>query len=220
MTIAALRSTRADAAALAAIHARVVGRVPRLVGLRPVDAAPGAPVVLQGAHFGGTGLLAHFGGVQTWAVPLDDCTAVAVVPSGLSGPLQVSVSRQGLRSNSVGWDGPPGGGPARVVRVEPPDGAIGVLRDDPVVVIVSHALDPASLSDDSFQVRGPAGPVPGQLRLSPDARVLVWTPGRLLDANGGHEVRVSGLRDVRGLDVEPHLSQFVPCRLSASDVMA
>lgn len=107
-----------------------------------------------------------------------------------------------------------------MVRIEPPDGATGVLRDDPVVAILSHAVDAATMSDESLQVLGPAGRVPGRVCLSPDGRVLVWTPGRLLDANGAHEVRVSGLRDLRGLDVEPHESRFVPCRLAASDVMA
>jgi hypothetical protein len=111
------------------------------------------------------------------------------------------------------------GMPAHVVRIEPPDGARGVLRDDPVVAFLSHPVDAASLTPQTFRVAGPAGPAAGKLRVSPDGRVVVWLPERLLDPNGEHEIRVAGLRDARGHDVEPYTSRFVPCRLTASDVM-
>jgi Big-like domain-containing protein len=150
--------------------------------------------------------------IQRWA-----SYGVPRLPSGL---LPAVVSRQGLRSNTVGWDGPPGDRPARVMRIDPADGATGVFLDDPVVASLSHPADPASATAETFRVADDAGDVPGHLRLSSDARVLVWTPERLLCPGIEHTVTIAGLRDLRGREMAPHASRFAPCRFSARDVMS
>jgi hypothetical protein len=213
-----LVTVRGERALLAAIHCWAVHRVPRLVRVRPGDAAPGDVVLLEGEGLDGHDMRVHFGPVETWAIPLSGGALVAVVPAAASGPLPVAVSRQGLRSNTVGWDGPPGDRPARVVRIDPPDGATGVFLDDPVVVTLSHPADVASATAETFRVTDEAGEVPGTLRFSPDARVLVWTCPRPLRAVD-HAVTIAGLRDLRGREMAPHASRFLPCRFSARDVM-
>jgi len=161
----------------------------------------------------------HFGPVDTWAIALSGEALVTVVPPAASGPLAVTVSRQGLRSNAVSWDGPPGERPARVLRIEPADGTSGVFTDDPVVATLSHPADVSSAGPDSFRVTDDVGDVPGELRASPDARVLVWTPLRPLRPGVEHTVTIAGLRDLRGREMAPHGSRFAPCRFSARDVM-
>ena len=134
-------------------------------------------------------------------------------------PATAAVSRPGLRSNTVGWDGPPGDRPARVVRIDPADGARGVFLDDPVVATLSHPADVASATPETFRVADDAGDVPGDLRFSPDARVLVWTPRRLLRGGIEHAVTIAGLRDLRGREMASHASRFAPCPFRAQDVM-
>lgn len=210
---------RGERAVLAAIHTWAVDRVPRLARLRPADAAPGEVVVIEGDGLDGHDVRAHFGPVETWAIPLSARAAVALVPAAASGPLPVAVSRQGLRSNTVSWDGPPGDGRARVVRIDPGDDAVGVFRDDPVVATLSHPADLASVTPSAFRVTDDAGAVAGVVHPSPDARVLVWTASEALGA-GEHTVVIEGLRDLRGREMAPHRSRFSACRFTSRDVMA
>jgi hypothetical protein len=148
------------------------------------------------------------------------CWSMYGVPRLPSGPLPVALSRPGLRSSTLGWDGPPGDRPARVVWIDPADGATGVFLDDPVVACLSHAADVASATAETFRVADDAGDVPGHLRFGPDRRVLVWTPQRPLRPGVEHTVAITGLRDLRGREMAPHASRFAPCRFSARDVMS
>ena len=127
-------------------------------------------------------------------------------------------SRPGLR-NSVGADGPPGDRQGRVLRIDPSDGATGVFIDDPVVATLSHAVDATTATGKTVRVADDAADVPGQLHFSPNARVLVWTPLRALRPGVRHTVILAGLRDLRGREIAPHVSGFVPCPFSAGDVM-
>jgi hypothetical protein len=215
-----LAPVRSERALLAAIHSWAIDRVPRLARVRPCDAAPGEVVVLEGDGLGGHDVRVQFGPVETWAVPLSPQALVTLVPPAASGPLPVSVTRQGLRSNSVGWDGPPGDRRAGVVRIDPGDGAAGVFRDDPVVALLSHPADAASLTAETFRVEHETGAVEGVLRLSPDARVIVWTAREALRADAEHLVSIAGLRDLRGREMAPHRSRFRACRFTARDTMA
>lgn len=125
----------------------------------------------------------------------------------------------GLRSNTVGWDRPPGDRPGCVVRIDPADGATGVFLDDPVVATFSHSADVASATADTVRVSDDRGDVPGRFRFSPDARVMVWTPQGRFRPGVPHTVTIAGLRDHRGRDMAAHASGFVPCPFTARDVM-
>jgi hypothetical protein len=214
-----LVAVRGERALLAAIHCWAVQRVPRLVRVRPADAGPGDVVLLEGEGLDGHDVRVHFGPVDTWAIALSAEALVTVVPPAASGPLAVTVSRQGLRSNAVSWDGPPGERPARVLRIDPADGTSGVFTDDPVVATLSHPVDVSSAGPEAFRVSDDVGDVPGELRASPDARVLVWTSRRPFRGAVEHAVAIAGLRDLRGREMAPHASRFVPCRFTARDVM-
>jgi len=115
----------------------------------------------------------------------------------------------------AGSDSP---GPLRVVRVDPGDGATGVFRDVPVVLRLSHPAAAESLSLETLRVEDEKGPVPGRPRVSPDGRVLMWFPDRLLAPGERHRVSAAGLRDARGRELEPHESRFVPGELAWNDV--
>jgi hypothetical protein len=108
--------------------------------------------------------------------------------------------------------------PARILRVEPRDGATGVFRDTPIVASVSHPLLPSSLTAEAFAVEDEIGAVPGRPALSPDGRCVVWRAERLLVPGAAHRVTVAGLRDVRGRTMAPHRSAFVPCDLTFRDL--
>jgi len=101
--------------------------------------------------------------------------------------------------------------PTRVLRVDPRDGATGVFRDSPVIVRLSQAADPSSLSAVTFHVEGPVGPVPGHAGLSPDGQCVIWTAERPFASDALHFVVVRGLADWRGREVKPHVSRFVSC---------
>ncbi|MBI3932762.1 MAG: hypothetical protein HY317_05045 [Acidobacteria bacterium] len=107
---------------------------------------------------------------------------------------------------------------ARVARVDPADGAVGVFRDACVVVWLSHPADPGSLSAATLHVEDPAGLVPGRLDVSPDAHAVVWRGERPLTPGVPHFVVASGLRDARGREVSPHVSRFVPCDVGWRDL--
>ncbi len=105
-----------------------------------------------------------------------------------------------------------------VVRVEPPDGSSGVLRDAPVLARVSHRVDARSLSAESVRIVGHSGPVSMQRELSRDGYVLICRPERPLEAGVEHRFFVVGLRDARGREVLAHESRFVPGGLGLHDL--
>ena len=107
---------------------------------------------------------------------------------------------------------------ARLLRIEPRDGAVCVFRDTPVIAHFSRPLDADSVGPDSFRVWDDRGAVAGLVRLSPDASVLIWEPGVPLVANVHHFVIASGLRDVRGHELASHLSRFLTCDLTRKDL--
>lgn len=109
-------------------------------------------------------------------------------------------------------------GPAYVIRVEPPDGTVGTLTDGPVLVRLSHCVDPSSLSPVTVSVTDAFGSVPARLELSSDGRVVIWRPERPLLPCLEHRVEILGLVDFRGQAIEPHVSRFVPGSLSYGDL--
>jgi hypothetical protein len=109
-------------------------------------------------------------------------------------------------------------GPSYVIRVEPPDGAVGTLTDAPVLMRLSHRIDPGSLSPAAVSVRDPFGPVPARLELSLDGRVVIWRPERPLLPCLEHRLELCGLLDFRGREVRPYVSRFVPGSLSFGDL--
>ena len=108
--------------------------------------------------------------------------------------------------------------PPAVARVDPGDGATQVLRDAPVVLRMSQPLDPGSVSPETVLVEDDDGAVPGWLRLSPDAQVVIWGGERHLRPGILHFVVARGLRDRLGRPVHPHWSRFVPCDLAREDL--
>lgn len=139
-------------------------------------------------------------------------------PAGETASAGAGLPRQGLRSHGVEPGGPGGDGPASVVRVAPHDGAVCVFRDTPVVAHFSKPLDPASVGLQTFRVWDDRGPLPGHVRLSPDASVVIWEPDAPLTANAHHFVVCSGLRDARAREVAGHLSRFLTCDFMRRDI--
>ena len=110
-------------------------------------------------------------------------------------------------------------GPAWVTKVDPRDGATGVFRDAPVLARLSHPADAATVHPGSFRVEESGGAeVPGDLLLSPDGRLVIWTAARLLAPGIEHLVTADGLKDRKGREVAPHRSRFVPGALARGDV--
>lgn len=120
-----------------------------------------------------------------------------------------------MRASSGGNDDP-----LRVLYMDPADGATGVFRDALVVASLSHPLEASSVTADRFAVEDEEGCIPGGTTLSPDGRCLVWRAGRLLLPGVAHQVRLDGLKDLRGRTLLPHRSRFVPCDLTYGDVFA
>jgi len=109
---------------------------------------------------------------------------------------------------------------ARILYVDPTDGATGVFCDALVVASLSHAVDAGSITPEAFAVEDAEGAVPGRSTLTPDGRCLVWRGNRLLVPGVLHRVTVAGLRDLRGRALAPHRSRFIPCDLTYRDVFA
>ena len=107
---------------------------------------------------------------------------------------------------------------AWVMHTTPEDGATFVLRDTPVLLRVSHAVEPTSLTATALRVLDASGDVPGALRWASSGHVLIWEPLRLLVPGVEHVVIARGLRDRRGRDVAEHWSRFVACGLSSKDL--
>ena len=61
--------------------------------------------------------------------------------------------------------------------------------------------------------------VEGEVRVSPDGAVLIWTAARPLAPGVVHFVAIRGVRDRRGVPVKAHVSRFVPCDIALSDLM-
>lgn len=117
-----------------------------------------------------------------------------------------------------GAAGPPPVGPAEVVRVDPRDGVVGILRDAPLIVSFSNPLDASNLSETTFRVEVAGQAVPGRWKLSPDETVLIWTPASPMSPGVEHVIVASGLKDRRGLAVPPHKSRFIPGNLALGDL--
>lgn len=107
---------------------------------------------------------------------------------------------------------------AWVMHTMPEDGAVFVLRDTPVLLRLSHAVDPASLSASTLRVLDPSGDIPAGLRWTAFGHVVIWEPRRLLVPGAEHVVIARGLLDRRGRAVAEHWSRFVPCGLSKDDL--
>jgi Big-like domain-containing protein len=121
---------------------------------------------------------------------------------------------------------PPGGigGPwsedgPRVLRIDPRDGARTVFGDAPVVITLSHPVDPQTLGPRTVRLRAGDEAPAGRLTLSPDACVVIWTPERPLPGGREHAVEVSGVRDRRGREVRPHRSVFTVAPLSFDELL-
>lgn len=126
-----------------------------------------------------------------------------------------AAARSSLRSGAAADEAEP----PSVLRVNPEDGAVGVFRDAPVIVSLSHPVDPLQLAPDAVRVETSDGaPVDGRVTASPDGAVLIWTAAAALSAGAIHFVALRGLRDRRGLELRPHVTRFVPCDLSLSDL--
>ncbi|MCG6921851.1 MAG: Ig-like domain-containing protein [Acidobacteria bacterium] len=108
--------------------------------------------------------------------------------------------------------------PFHVERVDPPDGATGVLRDDPVLVRLSAPVDPDRLSEATVEVREADGAVPSRVETLDGGRVLVWWPGRGLRPGREHHVVARGLRDRRGREAPALASRFTPGPLSGREI--
>ena len=135
-------------------------------------------------------------------------TSAGMVASGV---------RATLRAGAVAGDAEA----PSVLRVNPEDGAVGVFRDAPVIVSLSHPVDLRSLTPEAVRVETSDGAVvEGRVSPSPDGAVLIWTAVRTLTAGTVHFVALRGLRDRRGLDLKPHVTRFVPCDLTLSDLFA
>ncbi len=108
--------------------------------------------------------------------------------------------------------------PGSVARVDPGDGAVGVFRDSPVLVCLSHPVDAGSVSPRTVRVEDPQGPLPGTLSLSPDRRVVVWHGERHFAPGVVHFIVVRGLCDAHGGEVASFTSRFIPCHVTSEDL--
>lgn len=108
--------------------------------------------------------------------------------------------------------------PAWVMHTTPEDGAMFVLRDTPVLLRLSHAVDPISVKASAVRVLDANGDVPGGVRWAAEGHVVIWEPRRLLVPGVEHVVIARGLTDRRGRALAEHWSRFVPCGLSREDL--
>jgi hypothetical protein len=207
---------RSSATLRVVLTERIRPGAPQLERLLPSSAAPGDNLFLEGRNLAGADLRVDFGPVSTWAVALDERIAFCVVPQDAEGP--VTISRFGLRSKAIPYGGGDGDDPTRVVRVDPADGLSGVFRDTPVLVRLSRPLDGMTVCAETVRVEYAGGRVRGRLRLSPDGRVLIWRGERLLEVAAEHVFSMAGVRDVRGREVLPHRSRFVPSTLTWAEL--
>ena len=98
--------------------------------------------------------------------------------------------------------------PFRVLRVEPPDGARGVLRDDPVLLLLTGPLDSDRLHEATVAMWEEEEPVSSHLEALDGGRVLLVRPRHHLRAGRLHRLRIEGLRDRKGREAPPVDSHF------------
>ena len=108
--------------------------------------------------------------------------------------------------------------PFEVERVEPPDGATGTLRDDPVLLRLSEPMDVDRFPEATVEVREADDPVPSRVETLDGGRVLVWWPVRLLRPGREHRLVVRGLRDRLGREAPALASRFTPGPLAAVEL--
>lgn len=123
------------------------------------------------------------------------------------------------RTSLGGNENAPADLPARIVRVDPTDGADGVFRDALIVVSFSHPLDAASLAGNALRVQEGSRTLVGEWKLSPDGAVAIWSASDLLKPGAVHFVVASGLKDCRGRELPRHESRFVPADLTCEDLL-
>jgi len=105
-----------------------------------------------------------------------------------------------------------------VVSVEPRDGARGVLRDDPIVILLSVPVDADRLAEAAVEVREGEADVEVRLEAVAGGRVIVLHPLRALGAGREACLRVRGLRDARGREAPPLVSRFTTGAVSAREL--
>lgn len=110
--------------------------------------------------------------------------------------------------------------PFHVERVEPPDGARGVLQDDPVLVRLSAPVDADRLAEATLEVREADGTVPARIQTLDGGRVLVCWPSRWLRPGREHLLVARGLRDRHGREAPALASRFTPGPLSGAQMRA
>lgn len=108
--------------------------------------------------------------------------------------------------------------PFRVRRVEPPDGAHGVLRDDPVLLLLTGYLDPDRLHEAEVALWEEGGAVPSRMEPLDGGRVLVLRPRRPLRPGRLHRLRVEGLRDRQGREAPRVDSGFTTGPLAGAEL--
>jgi len=107
--------------------------------------------------------------------------------------------------------------PFRVVRVEPPDGARGVLRDDPILLLLSGPVDADRLGEAMVELREAEGALPSRVESLAGGRVLVLRALRRFSAGREHRLRVEGLRDALGHEAPPLDVRFVTGPVAGAD---
>jgi hypothetical protein len=109
--------------------------------------------------------------------------------------------------------------PFRVQRVEPPDGAHGVLRDDPVLLLLTGPLDPDRLPEANVAMWEEEGPVSSRLESLDGGRVLMLRPRNLLRGGREHRLRIEGLRDRQGREAPRVDSRFTTGPLAGVELV-
>ncbi len=110
--------------------------------------------------------------------------------------------------------------PFRVLSVEPRDGARGVLRDDPIVVLLSDPADAERLHEATLEVRtgDEAGAVSLRIETLHGGRALVLQPAGPLEPGREHRLRVRGLRDARGREAPAVETGFTTGPLAGAEI--
>lgn len=98
--------------------------------------------------------------------------------------------------------------PPSVSSVSPADGAVGVALADPIKVIFSEPVDPATVTPAAILLQSPAGPVSGTLSLM--GGTVQLRPAAPLEPNTQYTVTVAAtIRDLAGYAMmAPFISSF------------
>lgn len=156
---------------------------------------PATPPSLGG---GGEGAEGGTSGGEA-GVPLAKCTAAADCSNG--------DPRDGVEA-CVSGACQPGDAPPRVVSITPQDDDANTEPSAPIVIELSEALDPASVTAESVQLLDGDTPVPG--KLSYEDGVVTFAPSAPLRLLASYEVVVNeAVTDAAGVAlVEPFRSTF------------